>query len=84
MWEDGEDPEEVLYQDFGLEPDYVFDLTYDVPLKTKLAVVEDAYIGTVNGVRYYEHVEHGDESPLVAVDQRGRVYISDHWELPND
>ena len=22
----GEDPEEVLYDDFGLEPDYVFDL----------------------------------------------------------
>jgi len=24
--EDGEDPEEVLAQEFGLEPDYVFDL----------------------------------------------------------
>lgn len=24
--EDGEDPEEVLYDEFGLEPDYVFDL----------------------------------------------------------
>ena len=23
---DGEDPEEVLYEEFGLEPDYVFDL----------------------------------------------------------
>lgn len=23
---EGEDPEEVLYEDFGLEPDYVFDL----------------------------------------------------------
>ena len=22
----GEDPEEVLYEEFGLEPDYVFDL----------------------------------------------------------
>lgn len=22
----GEDPEEILYEDFGLEPDYVFDL----------------------------------------------------------
>lgn len=25
VWE-GEDPEEILLQDFGLEPDYVFDL----------------------------------------------------------
>ena len=24
--EDGEDPEEVLLEEFGLEPDYVFDL----------------------------------------------------------
>lgn len=24
--EDGEDPEEVLYDEFGLEPDYLFDL----------------------------------------------------------
>lgn len=23
---EGEDPEEILYEDFGLEPDYVFDL----------------------------------------------------------
>ncbi len=24
--EDGEDPEEILHDEFGLEPDYVFDL----------------------------------------------------------
>jgi len=24
--EDGEDPEEILYEEFGLEPDYIFDL----------------------------------------------------------
>lgn len=24
--EDGEDPGEVLYEEFGLEPDYIFDL----------------------------------------------------------
>ena len=23
---EGEDPEEILYDDFGLEPDYIFDL----------------------------------------------------------
>lgn len=23
---DGEDPEEILFEEFGLEPDYVFDL----------------------------------------------------------
>lgn len=23
---EGEDPEEILYEEFGLEPDYVFDL----------------------------------------------------------
>lgn len=23
---DGEDPEEILYDEFGLEPDYIFDL----------------------------------------------------------
>jgi hypothetical protein len=23
---EGEDPEEILYSDFGLEPDYLFDL----------------------------------------------------------
>jgi hypothetical protein len=25
---EGEDPEEVLLNDFGLEPDYIFDLLY--------------------------------------------------------
>jgi|13_taG_2_1085334.scaffolds.fasta_scaffold119317_3 hypothetical protein len=24
----GEDPEEILYNDLGLEPDYIFDLIY--------------------------------------------------------
>lgn len=24
----GEDPEEILYEEFGLEPDYVFDLMF--------------------------------------------------------
>ena len=24
--EDGEDPEEILHEEFGLEPDYLFDL----------------------------------------------------------
>ena len=28
---DGEDPEEILHEDFGLEPDYVFDLMFWVP-----------------------------------------------------
>lgn len=23
---DGEDPEEILYEEFGLEPDYIFDI----------------------------------------------------------
>lgn len=26
VFENGEDPEEILYEDFGLEPDYVIDL----------------------------------------------------------
>jgi len=26
--ENGEDPEEILLNDFGLEPDYLFDLLY--------------------------------------------------------
>lgn len=26
---EGEDPEEVLYEEFGLEPDYVMELLYD-------------------------------------------------------
>lgn len=25
---DGEDPEEVLLEEFGLEPDYIFDILY--------------------------------------------------------
>ncbi len=25
---EGEDPEEILYEEFGLEPDYIFDLLY--------------------------------------------------------
>ena len=28
MW-DGEDPEDILFEDFGLEPDYIFDLLGD-------------------------------------------------------
>ena len=28
MIEEGEDPEEILLNDFGLEPDYLFDLLY--------------------------------------------------------
>ena len=29
VYEDGEDPEDVLLNEFGLEPDYVFDLITD-------------------------------------------------------
>lgn len=29
MWEDGNDPESILEDFFGLEPDYIFDLLED-------------------------------------------------------
>ena len=29
--EDGENPEEILHEEFGLEPDYLFDLIEPVP-----------------------------------------------------
>ena len=41
------------------------------------------FIGSVNGVDLYEHPEHGDESPLVAITPSGRVRPTDCWELPD-
>lgn len=28
IYDEGDDPEEVLHEEFGLEPDYIFDLIY--------------------------------------------------------
>lgn len=28
IYEENDDPEEVLHEEFGLEPDYIFDLIY--------------------------------------------------------
>ena len=42
------------------------------------------YIGTVAGVRFFEHPEHGDDAPLVAVTRQGKLVAdSGHWELPD-
>jgi hypothetical protein len=40
------------------------------------------FIGTVNGIDYYEHPIYGDENPLVLIDRDGKVRDSAHWELP--
>lgn len=40
------------------------------------------HLGTVNGVRYFEHPRYGDESPLLA-NLDGVWYITDFWEVPD-
>lgn len=40
-------------------------------------------IGTVGGVDFYEHPVNGDESPMYAITNKGKLKITDFWELPN-
>ena len=39
-------------------------------------------IGTVAGVRFYEHPELGDEGFLIVITRRGTIAVSNFWELP--
>ena len=40
-------------------------------------------IGTLAGVRYYEHPTRGDEAPLIAIGHDGRVRKTGFWEMPS-
>lgn len=40
-------------------------------------------IGTVSGIRFYEHPYLGDEAPLIAVLPDGTMGDTDFWELPS-
>lgn len=50
--------------------------------KAKRVAEVATLIGTVAGVPFYEHPEHGDEAPLLYITRDGRVKLSDWWELP--
>lgn len=40
------------------------------------------YIGTVAGIKFYEHPTRGDESPLMIL-KDGKLVRSPFWELPD-
>lgn len=39
-------------------------------------------IGVVDGVKYYEDPDYGDEGPLMYV-KGGKVFMSEFWDLPS-
>lgn len=53
--------------------------------KAKSFLAKDpTFIGEVKGHKYYEHPTLGDESPLIEITPKGKVRISEFWELPSE
>ena len=48
--------------------------------RDKLLNRRPTLVGTVNGVRFYEHPVYGDEAPLVMVTET-RCGLTDFWEM---
>jgi len=48
--------------------------------REKLLNLKPTRIGTVNGVRFYEHPIYGDEAPLVMV-TKTHCGLTDFWEM---
>lgn len=46
--------------------------------------INPTHIGTVAGIRFFEHPTKGDESPLVIFDRSNtnRWIITEFWEVP--
>jgi hypothetical protein len=47
----------------------------------KFNALELTPVGTVAGIRFYEHPIFGDESPLIVKTKRGWI-VTTHWETP--
>ena len=45
-------------------------------------MLDQTYMGTTAGIRFYEDPDHGDEVPLLA-NINGRWYRTDFWEVPD-
>lgn len=51
---------------------------------TKVLSRNPTLIGTVLGIRFYEHPTLGDEAGLIAIDLSGQAYQTDWYDLPQD
>lgn len=51
---------------------------------TKVLAAKPTLIGTVLGVRFYEHPTRGDEVGTVAIDLNGNAWQTDFYDLPHD
>lgn len=51
---------------------------------TKVLAANPTLIGTVLGIRFYEHPTHGDEAGLIVIDLNGNAYQTDWYDLPRD
>lgn len=60
---------------------YIIDIEYKKP--GRFWDSNPTLIGTVAGVRFYEHPQFGDEYPLIAVLPGGDVGLSCFWEVPD-
>jgi len=50
----------------------------------KVLAANPTLIGTVLGIRFYEHPSLGDETGLIVIDLNGVAYQTDWYDLPRD
>jgi hypothetical protein len=53
-----------------------------VTTKARTLAATATLIGTVNGIPFYESPTMGDESPLLMINEEGKVKRTSFWELP--
>lgn len=61
-----------------------FSVLYRKLNTAKVMAHNPTLIGTVLGVKFYEHPTRGDEAGLIAVDLQGQAWLTDWYDLPRD
>lgn len=56
--------------------------TRPVKNTAKIEAANPEHIGTVAGIRFFEHPFYGDEAPLI-IKQHGEWRITDFYEVPD-
>lgn len=64
-----------------LSQDHIF-FVYPKTSSDKLSNLRPTFIGTVAGIRFFEHPSFGDEAALI-VKQDGRWVDTHFWEIPD-
>ena len=55
--------------------------TYTAQASARITALNPTHIGTVAGIRFFEHPTKGDESPMI-VKSNGIWHLTDFWDMP--